>query len=242
MPPPSRNPARRRAERRSIVIVAGMLLFAAAFIGLATWLGKQNRHHYRQPEALAGSAEEAEVSERLKILDAASALGPIGKAEASTEPLATRLARTKGPEARADRALGALLEGDPIAAAHVLTAPLTTPRERFLAAIALRSAHAPEMEQESAWRAVLVDRAQAADALVELANAHLKRKTPKDALDWAERAVRSAPSWPETHRVLGRVCFELQDIGRAKQAYRNVLQFLPEDSEAKRTIQRIDGL
>jgi hypothetical protein len=228
-------------RRRSNLVVAGIILFAVAFVALATWLGQYMRHRYAQEFVDTRTEDARRVAE---FLDIHSTLLPetipLPGAE-RIEAAAGELASKDGEAAETDRALLLLILQRPAEAAMVFRNPPRGPRGLLVLAIAKDRAHAPAAEVRAAYEAVLARDEDQPEALVRLSAIELESGSLEAAEQHAELAVRAAPGWHASHRALARVCLRREDTGRAKHAYRMVLALLPGDREADQAIRRIDG-
>lgn len=211
-----------RRQKISTLVLVAMILFGGGFIGLATWLGKQDRVSWAVEPDPPLTAEEARTA----------------------IPLGVRRGVKRRGEEPFDRGVEDLVAGrnaEAVAAFDTLARrEIEDPEVHLLLGIALARTGNRDRALEALARALAED-PRSADARVHLGRLLLAAGRVAEALEHAEEAVRIAPGWAEAQFLLGEACSAARDSGRAKQAFRTVLQLRPGDARAKAEVRRLDG-
>ena len=227
--------------RKDLLILGLLILFPLTFILMATWLGKQNRHTYRLPDREPRSVEEELAASALGTMRVRSPLLVRWIEQGPVESRGTTIESRGDPM---EQALFALFDQRPEDAVRLLSVM-------------------PDLEDHAGERALLLGIAQArsgslrqAEAQFEkaaellpddpdpwycLGNLLLSQNRAREAFEAATRAADVEDNHPDVQMLIGRSLAAQGDIGRAKRAFHNVLQYRPTDPYALSEVKRLDG-
>lgn len=209
------------SSRGGLGIVLGLLVFAGAFIGLATWMGSQDR---TPAFPKADGPWTSDQQQQCRSWNLARPFAP--ELINSPEPAVQQMLQSATADPAALRAL--------LPALNALCARDQDMHWLLLAAVQVR------LGEDATAAAQSAARGSDANALHLLAQAHLLRGHAPAALDAAERTVQLAPGSAEAHRMLARAAELSGDSGKAKHAWRVVAHLLPADAEARGALSRYE--
>lgn len=239
-----------RVRRLDLWILGTMIVFGLAFVLGATWMGSNERARYKLEPMPPLGATERELTSSLGIVTPRFESGLRWLAAAADERAAIerRLAcldpDVQDPEAWLELALVRLLEdragATATAARHALSRHPRHVELHLVLGLALLRVSDWEGARRS-FDAALTESPDDVDLLFVRGRLLLTRERFAEARADAERAVLLAPRQPELQRLLGDACLATHDMGRAKRAFNDVLQLLPEDEQARRMVKFLDG-
>lgn len=258
--------AQRRLERRSFFVLGGLILFGVVFIGMATWLGQQDRLIYRITPDPPLPPTEARVSGLLRtrkpwVLRAVDDVRLHEEQAAAIRSVTSQFSGNPGFEFRDgasvlapiretcphpnlgfNTALLLMLAGEDEKALQALDGTISPQdAEAWLLQGLIFERLSQFKEAEHALRRCLAVEAGSVDGLIALARTLLFLRRPLEALPLADQAVRSAPGSADARLILAEACLANSDSGRARRAFLDVLQIRPHDAYAESQARRIDG-
>lgn len=229
------GPAGRGRRRMDLVILGGMSVFGLAFILTATHLGKQGRARYRLEDRPPPAAAERKAMDLLGTLRVRSPLLVRWYEEGAANPAEVLAVGGAGPR---DLALAALYEGRPGDALRWLGEPVSG-EDALLQAIALERLEHPDARDAYLRAASLLD--SDPDPRYALGRLEFRAGRLRSALEHLTAARDIEENHADLQLMLGRVFSAMEDVGRAKRAFHNVLQLRPGDPVATAEVKRLDG-